>query len=56
MGHVVRSREQGEWSGGRVEVALWYVYTIFIVYLSDIYHIFIVYLWYVEGCLRIAVF
>ena len=27
----------------------------FIVYLSYIYSIFIIYLWYVEGCLRVAV-
>ena len=39
-----------------VWVALWYVYSIFIVCLSYIYCIFIVYLLYGEGCLRVWFF
>ena len=40
---------------GIMQIALYYIYSMFIVYLSYIYSIFILYLWYVEGCLRVAV-
>ena len=41
---------------GKERVGLWYVYSIFIIYLSYIYPIFIVYLWYVVVWVRYGLF